>query len=267
MVRMHYTSVVDSSATLGRNVVIGPYCIVEAGAVIGDDCKVEARASVKFQTTLGCNNQIGEGSVIGGMAQHVQVHEPGGSLTIGNHNRIHRDVTLHRGWTNEATTVIGDNNVLMRGSHVAHDCRVGNRCTLVNRVLLGGFVQVDDGAYLGRESAIVQYCRIGRLAMIGARTKVTQDVPPYVTYSGSEVVGLNNIGLRSGSYSTAQVDQLQEAYQVVYRRGLTWNEVLATLKAEFLSGPAADLNDFLASGKRGFVQERRIGRDANLELV
>lgn len=267
MAQIHRTSVVDASAVLGRNVVIGPYCVVEAGAVIGDDCHLEARCSVKSLTTLGCNNQIGEGAVIGGMAQHVQVHEPGGHLTIGNHNRIREDVTIHRGWMNEATTAIGDDNLLMGGSHVAHDCRVGNHCTLVNRVLLGGFVQVDDGAFLGRGSAVAQNCRIGRLAMVGATTKVTQDVPPYVTYSGSEVLGLNNFGLRRGSYSAEQLGRLEEAYRVIYRQGLTWNEVLATLKSEFLSGPAADFNDFLATGKRGFVQERRIARDPDLELV
>ncbi len=267
MAQVHPTSVVDPSAVLGRNVVIGPYCVVEAGAIIGDDCQLKARSSIKSRTTLGSNNRIGEGSIIGGMAQHIQVHEPGGTLRIGNHNRIRDNVTIHRGWTNSASTIIGDENLFMAGSHVAHDCQVGNHCTLANQVLLGGFVQVEDGAYVGADSAVAQFCRIGRLAMIGAMTKVTQDVPPYVRFAGSEVTGLNKSGLRRSSYSPTQVGQLKEAYTVIYRQGLTWNEILATLKAEFVSGPASDFNDFLSTGKRGFVHERRSAPEEELQPV
>jgi UDP-N-acetylglucosamine acyltransferase len=151
--QIHPTAVVDSRAELGANVVVGPFCVVEAGAVIGEACQLETRAVVKVRTTLGCHNEIGEGAVIGGKAQHVHVHDPGGTLTIGDHNRIRENVTLHRGWANDATTTIGNHNLFMVGSHVGHDCRVGNHCILVNHVLLGGHVQVEDRAYLGGASA------------------------------------------------------------------------------------------------------------------
>jgi UDP-N-acetylglucosamine acyltransferase len=143
---IHPTANVDPRAELGRDVTIGPFCVVEEGAVLGDGCRLEARAVIKSRTTLGCQNEIGEGSVLGGKAQHLQEHIPGGTLTIGSHNRIRENVTIHRGWSNDAATIVGDHNMLMVGSHIGHDCHVGSRCVLVNHVLLGGHVQVEDRA-------------------------------------------------------------------------------------------------------------------------
>lgn len=270
MAQIHATALVDPRAEIGRDVVIGPWCIVETGAVIGDGCRLEPRAIIKSRTTLGTNNEIGEGAVIGGAAQHVHVNDPGGTLTIGSHNRIRENVTIHRGWNNDAATVIGDHNMLMVGSHVAHDCRVGNHCIFVNHVLLGGHVQVDDRAYVGGASAVHQFCRIGRLAMIGGIAKITQDVPPFVMIEGrggSEVIGLNKVGLRRNGYTADQIQQLKDAYRVIYREGRRWSEVLEILRTEFKDGPAAQFHEFLKAGKRGFVQERRISRKATLKIV
>jgi len=265
--QIHSTALVDQRAELGHNVTVGPFCIVEEGAVLGDGCTLEARAIVRSRTTLGCNNSIGEGAVIGGKAQHLQVHEPGGTLKIGNHNRIRENVTIHRGWANDATTIVKDNNLLMVSSHVGHDCQVGSRCILVNHVLLGGFVQVNDGAYMGGASAVVQHCRIGSLAMIGAMTKIAQDVPPFVTVAQSLVVGLNRIGLRRNGFTSEEVLQINAAYRVIYRQGLRWNEVLSILKSDFGTGPVAAFGDFLSTGTRGFVQERLVPRKAALKFV
>ncbi len=269
MAQIHATALVDPRAELGRDVVVGPWCIVEAGAILGDGCRLGARSIVKSRSTLGCDNEIGEGAVIGGVAQHLHVHEPGGTLTIGSHNRIRENVTIHRGWNNDAATIIGDNNMLMVGAHVAHDCRVGNHCILVNHVLLGGHVQVDDRAYIGGAVAVHQFCRIGRLAMVGGMSRVTQDVPPFVMVEGgvSLVVGLNKVGLRRNGYTTDQILQLKHAYRVIYREGRRWSEVLEILKAEFSTGPAVAFHDFFKAGKRGFIQERRISRKATLKLV
>jgi UDP-N-acetylglucosamine acyltransferase len=265
--QIHPSAVVDPAAELGANVSIGPFCVVEPGAVIGDNCRLEARAVVKSRTTLGAGNEIGEGTVIGGFAQHAQLQHPGGTLKIGCGNRIRENVTMHRGWANDATTTIGDNNLFMVGSHVGHDCKVGNNCIVVNHVLLGGHVTVEDRAYLGGASAVHQFCRVGRLAMIGGLSKITQDVPPFVLVDDTQVVGLNKIGLRRNGYTPAEVLQLKEAYGVIYRQGLRWNEVLAILNERFTTGPAALFHEFLKQGKRGFVQERRISPKATLKIV
>ncbi len=225
---------------------------------------------VKSRTTLGEDNEIGEGAVIGGRAQHVHVHDPGGTLTIGSHNRIRENVTIHRGWANDATTSVGDDCLIMVGSHIGHDCRVGSNCILVNNCMLGGHVLLEDRAYISGGTAIHQFCRVGRLAIVGGLAKIAQDVPPFVMIEGngcSEVVGLNKIGLKRNGYTNEQILQLKEAYRVIYRQGLRWNEVLSILKADFSTGPAAAFHEFLKSGKRGFVQERRISRKATLKIA
>ena len=270
MAQIHPTAIVNSEAELGRDVVIGPFCIVEAGVVIGDGCKLEARAIVKGRTTLGKNNEIGEGAVLGARAQHIHIHEPGGTLVIGDNNRFRENVTLHRGWANDGSTVLGDNNLLMVGAHVGHDCRVGNHCILVNHTLLGGHVQLDDRAYMGGGSAVHQFCRVGKLVMVGGLSKITQDVPPYVMAEGvaaSQVIGLNKVGLKRNGYTPGDILQLKEAYRVIYRQGLRWSEVLEILKNQFSAGPAAAFHEFLKTGKRGFIQERRISRKATLKIV
>ncbi|MDX1946471.1 MAG: acyl-ACP--UDP-N-acetylglucosamine O-acyltransferase [Pirellulaceae bacterium] len=270
MAQIHPTAVVDSRAQLGQGVSIGPFCLVEAGAIIGDGCQLESRSVVKSRTTLGANNQIGEGAVLGGRAQHLHVTDPGGTLVIGSGNCIRENVTIHRGWANDATTVIGDNCLLMVGAHVGHDCRVGSNCILVNGSMLGGHCHMDDRAYISGNVAVHQFCRIGRLAMVGGLAKITQDVPPFVMVEGaggSQVVGLNKVGLRRNGYTHEQIHQLKEAYRIIYRQALRWSEVLAILKANFNTGPAAAFHEFFKSGKRGFVQERRISRKATLKIV
>ncbi len=269
MAQIHPSAIVDPAAEIGRDVVIGPFCVIEGGAVIGDGCRLEARVVVKSRSILGKNNEICEGAVLGAAAQHLKGMDPGGTLVIGENNRIRENATLHRGYANEAATVIGDNNLLMVASHVAHDCRVGDNVILVNNVMLGGHVTVEDRAYVGGGVAVHQFCRIGKLAMIGGMARVVQDVPPYVMVEGgiTQIVGLNRIGLRRNGYTPAQILQLKEAYRVIYRQGLRWSEVLEILKTEYHTGPAADFYDFLKIGKRGFVQERRISRRATLKIA
>src|SRR5262245_40096664 len=268
--QIHPTAIVDSRAELGKSVIVGPQCIVEAEAIIGDGCTLAARAIVKARTWLGENNEIGEGAVIGGRAQHLQLREPGGTRTIGSGNRIPENATIHRGWASDATTIVGDNCYIMVGAHIGHDCRIGNSCILVNNCMIGGHVHVDDRAYLSGGVAVHQFCRVGRLAMVGALAKVVQDVPPYVIIEGggtTEIVGLNKVGLRRNNYTADEILQLKEAYRVIYRQGLRWNEVLEILARDFNTGPAAAFHAFLKSGKRGFVQERRISRKATLKIV
>ena len=270
MTQIHPTAIVDPRAQLGQNVIVGPYCIVEAGVTLGDGCKLEARAIVKSRTALGQNNEIGEGAVIGGRAQHVQVHEPGGTLVIGDGNRIRENATIHRGWTNEGSTTIGNNCMIMVNAHIGHDSRIGSNCILVNNVMIAGHVTIEDRAYLAGGSAVHQFTRVGRLAMVGGMAKIKQDVPPFVMIDGStaaEVVGLNKVGLRRNGYTPEEILQLKEAYRIIYRQGLRWTEVLAILKAKFPTGPAAAFHEFLKLGKRGFVQERRISRKATLKIV
>jgi UDP-N-acetylglucosamine acyltransferase len=267
---IHPLALVDPSAHIGRDVTIGPYCIVEEGAVIGDGCRLAPRAVVKSRTILGRDNEIGEGAVLGAKAQHLIESHPGGTLLIGDGNRIRENVTIHRGHANDAQTIVGNHNYIMVNAHIAHDCRVGNHTIIVNNAMLGGHVTVQDRAYLSGGVAVHQFCRIGQYAMVGGLARVVQDVPPYVTVSGggeTEVVGLNRVGLKRNGFTAEDLLQLKAAYRVIYRRGLRWSEVLEVLRRDFATGPAAAFLEFLESGKRGFIPERRISRKATLKIA
>ncbi len=270
MAHIHPLALVDPAAEIGRDVTIGPFCIVEAGAVIGDGCTLAPRVVIKSRTTLGANNEIGEGTVLGGKAQHVVESQPGGSLVIGDGNRIRENATIHRAHASDATTIVGNHNYIMVSAHIGHDCRIGNHTIIVNNAMVGGHVHIHDRAYLSGGAAVHQFCRVGQFAMVGGLARVVQDVPPYVMVSGggeTEVVGLNRVGLRRNGYSPADMVQLKAAYRVIYRQGLRWCEVLEALARDFSTGPAALFLEFLQTGKRGFIQERRISRKATLKIA
>jgi UDP-N-acetylglucosamine acyltransferase len=251
-------------------VKIGPFTVVEPGVQIGDNTMLAARVVVRTGTTLGRNNVVCEGAVLGGMPQHLHIPEFPGSVVIGDGNVIRENVTVHRAMDAEKVTRIGNGCLLMVGSHVAHDCTVGNNVVLTNNSMLGGHVSVGDRAFLSGGAAVHQFCRVGRLAMVGGLARVTQDVPPFVMIDGGSamVVGLNRVGLRRADFTSQQLTDLKAAYRIIYRSGLAWKEVLATLQTQFTSGPAAEFSTFFESGgSRGYVQERRTPPGATVRIV
>ncbi len=268
MSHIHPQAVVSPLAELGQNVLVGAFCVIEPHVQIGDDCRIGHHAVLKEGTTLGANNYVGECAVLGGFPQHVKMPERPGRLVVGSHNTIREYVTMHRALAEDQVTRVGDHNLLMIGAHVGHDCLVGSNAILTNNVLLGGHVQVEDRAFVSGGVAVHQFCRIGRLAMVGGLARIVQDVPPYVMVDGSTgmIVGLNSVGLRRNGYTSEQVAQLKKAYRMIYRQGLTFNEVLARLAAEFPAGPAAEFHRFLSGGKRGFIQERRTPPGATVRI-
>jgi UDP-N-acetylglucosamine acyltransferase len=267
-VSIHPQAIVSPQAHLGEGVTVGPFCIIESDVIIGEGCTLAAGAIVKSGTTLGPHNIICEGAVLGGAPQHTRPPECLGRVTIGSHNTIRENATVHRALHEGTSTKVGNHNFFMVGAHVGHDVVVGDSVILANNALLGGFVTVDDRAFISGAVAIHQYCRVGRMAMIGGCARVVQDVPPYVMVDGRSglIVGLNLVGLRRNGYGPADIAQLKVAYRLIYRRSLRWTEVLEQLKQEFTSGPAADFHPFLSQGTRGFVQERRMPPGATLQL-
>ncbi len=266
---IHPSAVVSPLAKLGRDVVIGAFCNVEAGALIGEGCRLDARVTIKEGVTLGANNEVGEGAVIGARAQHLHNGPAGGNLVVGDNNKIREYVTMHRAFKPGDATRIGSGNMFMVGVHVAHDCVIGNHIVAVNNALFGGHVQIADRAFIGGAVGVHQFCRIGSFAMVGACTKIVKDVPPYVTVDGTPaaVVGLNKVGLRRGGMDAGSLQQLKDAYRVIYRRGRLWKDVLDQLRTQFNSGPAAAYLEFFQTGKRGFTPERRTPKAAMLRLV
>ncbi|MEE8451741.1 MAG: acyl-ACP--UDP-N-acetylglucosamine O-acyltransferase [Thermoguttaceae bacterium] len=265
---IHTLAAVAETAAIGSRVRIGPFCVVESDVTIGDGCILENGAIIRSGTTLGAGNHVFEGAVLGGDPQHTHMPENPGRLVIGDGNTIRENVTIHRAMEPENATIVGNDNLLMVNSHVAHDCCLGDHTILTNNVMLAGHVRVEDRAFLSGAAAVHQFCRIGTLAMVGGQSHATRDVPPFVTVDGlsSLVVGLNQIGLRRAGFDQQQIRQLKDAYRVVYRSGLLWKEMLVRLRSEFADGPAAQFYEFLSTTTRGITPERRMPPGATLKL-
>jgi len=263
--QVHPTALVDADAQLGADVVVGPFAIIESEVEIGDRCQIAARCVIKHGVQIGCDNTIGEGSVIGGEPQHLTESGRGGVI-IGDKNVFRENCTVHRALSEN--TIVGERNYFMVNAHVAHDVVVASDCIIANNVMLGGHVEVQDFAYISGGVAVHQLCRIGREVMISGQARITRDVPPYVMICGdtSRVVGLNLIGLRRRGHSSDEIKQLKTAYRVIYRSQLPWKEIVAGLQADYVAGPAANYGEFFKNGDRGYVPERRKSRPATLKV-
>ena len=265
---IHPLAVVNPEARLGVGVTVGPFATIEADVELGDFCTVASGAVIKAGVSAGCHNEFGEHVVIGGGPQHVARPAEIGRVVIGDHNVFREHATIHRAMKPDAVTSVGNHNYVMAGAHFGHDAVVGNNCIFANAALLGGHVTVEDRAFVSGAVAVHQFCRIGRLAMVGGHARVVQDVPPYMLLDGqtSCVVGLNIVGLRRSGHTAEDITELKAAYRAVYRRGLPWREVLEVLRLEFTGEAVGNLRAFLGSGSRGFAQERRAPPTPTLRL-
>ncbi|HXG63636.1 MAG TPA: acyl-ACP--UDP-N-acetylglucosamine O-acyltransferase [Blastocatellia bacterium] len=250
---IHPTAIIGEGARLGAGVTIGPYAVIESGAQIGDRAEVRAHAVVKRYTTLGPDNVVHEGAVLGGEPQDVGYRECESYLRVGGRNRIREGVTLHRGTAPGSETVIGSDCFLMAYAHVAHNCRLGDRVIIANNVALAGHVEIEDQAFISGGVVVHQFCRIGRLAMLGGNSKIVQDCLPFVITDGvpGRAAGLNLVGLRRAGFTPAQIANLKKAYRLLLRSGLFLEDALAELAG--IDDPlVAHLAEFARRSKRGF---------------
>ncbi len=246
------SAIIHPKAQLGVNVRVGPGAIIEEGCVIGDNCEIRAHAVITGNTTLGNNNQIGYGAIIGSEPQDLSYKGAPTQVIIGNDNVLREYVTVHRGTKEGTATVIGDHNFLMTGVHVAHNCRVGNHVILVNNVLLAGYVEVQDRAFLGGGSVVHQFNRIGELAIMRGLTRTSKDIPPYFMAVDINIVnGINRVGLKRAGYSPEARRHITNAYKTIHRSGLNLSQALAKLEETEVSPEVRKIIDFIRSSKRG----------------
>ncbi len=256
---IHPTAIIEAGAQLHPSVRVGPYSIVEAGAVIGEGCVIESNVRIHAQTRMGRLNRVYHGATIGAAPQDVSyTPERSLPLTIGDHNQFREGVNISHGVKEDHGTVIGSNNYFMVYCHVGHDCVVGDSNIFANTATLAGHVRVEHHCFLSAHTAVHQFCRIGAYAMVAGVSGVPQDVPPYVTVDGhrAEIVGLNLVGLRRNGFDQAQRDTIKRAYRLLYRSGLTPAEALAQLRAADLGAEVAAIVQFIERSKRGLVGHR-----------
>lgn len=259
---IHSSAVVSDHAEIGRDVEIGPCCIVDEHVKIGDRCKLISHVVISGRTTIGSDNRIFPFASIGHEPQDLKYHGEPSEVIIGSGNTIRENVTINPGTEGGGMlTRIGDNNMLMAYSHVAHDCLLGSGIVMANAVTLAGHVDIDDGAIIGGMSAIHQFIRIGRYSMIGGMSGVVKDIPPFCLTAGGYrpgLAGLNVIGLRRGGFSNERIRMLKEIYRILLQGSGKVDERISD--AESIAGDDADalhLIEFVRSAERGMTTHRR----------
>ncbi len=253
--QVHPSAIVSKKAKLADDVSIGPYTIIGDNVAIAGGTRVGAHCLIEGNTTLGENCEIFTGAVIGSRPQDLKYRGEKSFLRIGDNNIIREYCTFNPGTAEGGETVVGNNNLFMAYSHIAHDCRVGNYCTIANNGTLAGHVTIEDRAVVGGLVAIHQFVRVGTISIIGGCSKVVQDIPPYSTCDGHPVniYGLNLVGLRRSQFTKDAIHQLNLAFKILFNSGLTRAHALEKLQ-ETITSPCAEvlhLIDFVKNSQRG----------------
>ncbi len=254
--KIHPTAIISDGAQLGADVTVGPYAIIESDTTIGAGTEIRAHACVKRFTTLGRDNVIYEGAIIGGEPQDLSFTGGESHVHIGDRCAIREGVTIHRGTHPGSATVIGSDCYLMAYAHVAHNCQLGDRVILANNVALAGHLEISDRVFISGGVVVHQFCRLGRLAMIGGNAKIVQDCLPFVTTDGvpGRACGLNVVGLRRAGFTASDLRALKEAYRLLLRAGLPLAEALRQM-AQMNDANVNELIEFVRGSKRGFCHE------------
>jgi UDP-N-acetylglucosamine acyltransferase len=256
---VHPTAIVDSQARIAESAEIGPYCILSSDVHIGAETRLMAHVYMEGPLEIGEQNLFFPYSSVGVASQDLKYKGERSETRIGNGNRIREFVTIHRGTQGGGLlTSIGDDNLLMAYVHVAHDVHVGSHTVLANAVTLGGHVVVGDWAVIGASTGVHQFCRVGRHAIVGGYSVVTQDVLPFsntVSERGIKIYGANRTGLERRGFSRASIESLQTALRLLTRAGLNTSQAIERIRAEVPPCIEVDeLLDFIASSERGIVK-------------
>lgn len=250
------TARVHPDAVIGPGCSIGEFAIVEQDVVLGAECVLEPYVMVKRWTTMGDRNRFGAGTILGTDPLDKGFTGERSYLRIGSGNNFREHWTVSRGTAPETVTEIGDDNYVMTGGHIAHNCKVGSRTVIASCTLVAGYAEVEDQAFISGGVVVHQYSKIGRLAMIGGNVRVNKDVPPFFLYAAFNVapVGLNVVGLRRAGFSAAEIRELKLAYRLLYRSGLKLADALERIEAECPGDHARHLTTFIRRSKRGICR-------------
>lgn len=257
IVLIHPSALIDPKAEISANVSIGPFCVIQGNVRIGAGSVLESHVVIEGDVTIGESNHFFSFVSIAA-PQDKKYSGESTTVEIGNNNTFRENVTINRGTVQDlGKTVIGNDNWIMAGVHIAHDCVIGSHCIFANSVALAGHVNVNDWAILGGYTLVHQFCQIGEHSFCGMGSVINQDVPNFVVVSGNLASprGINLEGLKRRDFDKNQLSLIKKAYRVVYRTGNRLEEALHDL--ELLNddqGTLDSLNNFLRSSKRGIVR-------------
>ena len=256
---IHPSASIDPTAKIDHSVSIGAYTIIGPHVTIGKNCIIGPHVIIDCWTRIGARNRIYQFATLGGACQDRKYKDEETWLEIGDDNIIRESCTLHRGTTQDrALTTIGNSNLFMVNTHIAHDCVIGDHCVFANNVSLAGHVKIDDFVIIGGQTAVHQFCQIGSYAMIGGVSSVYKDVVAYVMAQGNPcaVHGINAEGMRRRGASPEAITAIKQAFKIVFREGLTKTEAIHKLTSELLPvhHEIRLVIDSLANSRRGVAR-------------
>ncbi|HEX9284408.1 MAG TPA: acyl-ACP--UDP-N-acetylglucosamine O-acyltransferase [Nitrospirales bacterium] len=254
MTQIHPTAIIHTKAQIGEECQIGPYCVIGEHVVLGARCKLHSHVVLDGHTRLGQGNEIFPFASIGLKTQDLKWKGGMTRTQIGDGNTFREYVTIHSATGEGETTVVGSHNHVLAYCHLAHNVTVGDHVIISNVGTLAGHVTIEDHAVVGGLVAIHQFCRVGRMAMIGGCSKVVQDVPPFMLADGNpaRTRTINKVGLERRGISEEAQTALKHAYKILFRDGLTMSNALAQIEAELPKLPEIqDLAHFVRRSERG----------------
>ena len=257
--KIHPTAIVDPAARIDGTAIVGPYCVIGAEVEIGARTELKGHVYCEGPTWIGEDNLFYPYASIGVASQDLKYKGERAETHIGSRNKIREFVTIHRGTESGGLkTSVGDDNLLMAYTHVAHDVQLGSHCVLANGVTLGGHVAVGDWAVIGAFTGVHQFCRVGRHSMIGGYSVITQDVMPFatiVTPRESKSFGANATGLERRGFDAAVVENLQNALRLLTRGKLNTSQAIEKIRKEIPACPEVEeLIAFIQSSQRGVIK-------------
>lgn len=248
---------VHPEAVIGEGCEIGPFCYIDSNVIIGSGNRLMNSVTLLSGTRMGNGNTVFPGAVIGAVPQDLKFRGEETTAEVGDNNTIRENVTINRGTAAKGRTVVGSNNLLMEGMHVAHDVVVGNGCIIGNSTKLAGEVEVDDFAILSAGVLVHQFCHIGSYVMVGGGTRTSQDIPPFVIAAREPVAycGLNIVGLRRRGFAPELIDNIHNAYRLLYQRGKLRAECLEDIRREVPMSPEIEyILKFVEASTRGIIK-------------
>ena len=255
---IHPSAIVHPEARLAPDVSVGPFAIIGAQVEIGAGTRIDSNVLIEGRTRIGRNNRIFPFASIGAAPQDKKYADEDTAVEIGDGNTIREYVTINRGTAQDAgVTRIGNDNWIMAYVHVAHDCQIGSHTIMANGATLGGHVHVGDWVFLGGLSGIHQFVRIGAHAMTGFQTRLSQDLPPYVTAADNPAMahGINSEGLKRRGFTNESIMAIKRSYKTLYKSGLTLEDAKAEIQSQAVEHPEVQpLVDFLAAATRGMLR-------------
>ena len=248
---------IHPEAQIGENVEIGPFAYIDKNVVIGDNNIIMPNANILYGARIGNNNRIFPGAVIGAVPQDLKFKGEETTAEVGDNNTIRENVTINRGTAAKGKTVVGSNNLLMEGVHVAHDAIIGNGCIIGNSTKFAGEIIIDDYSIISASVLMHQFCRVGGYGMIQGGSRFSKDIPPFIIAGRDPIAycGINIVGLRRRGFSNELIENIHNAYRIIYNSGKNTAEALEQVKQEVPMSPEIEyIISFIENSQRGIIR-------------